>query len=95
MFRALRQVLEQAERWQWIDQNPARYVKNPKPKRPEVQPFTSWAEVEAVADELDQRFAAPHLRDVESRRRRRPVHPFTEDGDVAGNDRRDLWAPSP
>jgi integrase len=58
LFRALRQVLEQAERWQWIDRNPARYVKNPKPKRPEIQPFESWEEMDAIADELDPRFAA-------------------------------------
>jgi excisionase family DNA binding protein len=58
VFRALRQVLEQAERWQWIDRNPARYVKNPKPKRPEIQPFGSWDEVDLIAAELDPRFAA-------------------------------------
>jgi integrase len=58
VFRALRQVLEQAERWQWITRNPARYVKNPKPKRPEIQPFGSWDEIAAMADELDPRFAA-------------------------------------
>jgi integrase len=58
VFRALRQVLEQAERWQWIDRNPARYVKNPKPKRPEIQPFASWEEMDAIAGELDPRFAA-------------------------------------
>jgi integrase len=58
VFRALRQVLEQAERWLWIDRNPARYVKNPKPKRPEIQPFGSWGEVDAIAAELDPRFAA-------------------------------------
>jgi integrase len=58
VFRALRQVLEQAERWQWIDRNPARYVKNPKPKRPEIQPFASWEELEEIADELHPRFAA-------------------------------------
>jgi integrase len=57
VFRALRQVLEQAERWQWIDRNPARYVKNPKPKRPEIQPFGSWDEMDAIAAELDPRFA--------------------------------------
>jgi integrase len=58
VFRALRQVLEQAERWQWINRNPARYVKNPKPKGPEIQPFASWQEIEAIADEVDPRFAA-------------------------------------
>jgi integrase len=58
VFRALKQVLEQANRWKWIDENPARYVKNPKPKAPEIEPFASWDEIEAIAEELDPRFAA-------------------------------------
>jgi integrase len=58
VFRALRQVLEQATRWRWIDENPARYVKNPKPKAPTIEPFESWAVIEAIANELDPRFAA-------------------------------------
>jgi integrase len=58
LFRALRQVLEQAVRWHWLDENPAKMVKNPKPRRAEVVPFESWTEVEAVAAELDPRFAA-------------------------------------
>jgi integrase len=58
VFRALRQVLEQAVRWRWLDENPARAVKNPKPRRPEVVPFESWAHIEALAAELDPRFAA-------------------------------------
>lgn len=58
VFRALRQVLEQAARWRWIDENPARYVKNPKPKPPTIEPFVSWAEIEAIADELDPPVAA-------------------------------------
>lgn len=49
VFRAARQVLEQADRWRWLDENPARAVKNPKPRRPEVVPFDSWAHIEAVA----------------------------------------------
>jgi integrase len=57
LFRALRQVLEQAARWGWIEHNPARYIRNPKPKRSEFQPFASWEELEAIADELDPRFA--------------------------------------
>jgi len=56
LFRALKQVLEQATRWGWIDANPAAYVKNPKPKRAEFQPFTSWEEIEAIAAELGPRF---------------------------------------
>lgn len=58
VFRAFRQVLEQAARWKWIPENPARYVKNPKPKRPEITPFASWDEIAALADELGPRFAA-------------------------------------
>jgi integrase len=58
LFRALRQVLEQASRWGWIEHNPARHIRNPKPKRAEFQPFASWDEIEAIAAELDPRFAA-------------------------------------
>jgi len=53
-FRAVKQVLAQAERWEWIEKSPARHVKNPKPKAPEIEPLASWAEI----DELDPRFAA-------------------------------------
>jgi site-specific recombinase XerD len=55
LFRALRQVLEQAARWGWIEHNPARHIRNPKPKRAE---FASWEEVETIVAELDPRFAA-------------------------------------
>jgi hypothetical protein len=58
LFRALRQVLEQAVRWTWLAENPARAVKNPRPRRREVVPFESWEEIEAVVAELDPRFAA-------------------------------------
>jgi integrase len=57
-FRAVAQVLNQAVRWEWIEKSPARHIANPKPKAPEIQPFTDWAEVEAIAEELDPRFAA-------------------------------------
>jgi integrase len=40
-----------------LDANPARAVKNPKPRRREIVPFGSWAEVAAVTA-LDPRFAA-------------------------------------
>ena len=36
VFRALRQVLEQAARWGWIENNPAQHIRNPKPKRPDL-----------------------------------------------------------
>jgi integrase len=54
--RALRQVLEAAVRWKWIEENPARLVKNPAPPARELHPFESWAEVDAVAVELGDRY---------------------------------------
>src|SRR5206468_3241425 len=56
-FRAVAQVLNQAVRWEWIEKSPARHIANPKPRAPEIQPFTDWAEVEAIAEEMDPRFA--------------------------------------
>src|SRR5919109_3021239 len=43
----------QAARWRWIDENPARHVRNPRPQAPEIQPFESWQEIEAIAAELE------------------------------------------
>jgi integrase len=57
-FRAVAQVLNQAVRWEWIDKSPARHIANPKPKAPEIQPFTDWAEIVAIVEEMDSRFAA-------------------------------------
>ena len=37
--RALRQVLEAAVRWKWIEENPATLVKNPAPPDGELHPF--------------------------------------------------------
>lgn len=51
--RALRQVLQAAVRWRWIEDNPATLVKNPMPKPGEIHPFDSWDEIDAIADELD------------------------------------------
>jgi integrase len=42
-----------------LDTNPAKQIPNPEPKRSEVLPFGSLAEVEAVADEL-----LPHYRTI-------------------------------
>ena len=56
---ALRQVLEAAVRWKLLDDNPAKHVRNPLPKRGEIQPFDSWEDVEAVALELGQWGAIP------------------------------------
>jgi integrase len=39
-------------RWKIVPENVAKAVPNPQPKRPEIRPFESWEEVEAVADEL-------------------------------------------
>ena len=51
--RALRQVLQAALRWKWIEDNPATLVKNPAPKPGEIHPFESWDELDAIAAELD------------------------------------------
>jgi integrase len=58
VFRAVKQVLTQAERWEWLERSPARHIANPKPKAPEITPFESWEEIEAIAEELHPRFAA-------------------------------------
>ena len=39
--RALRQVLQAAVRWRWIEDNPAVHVKNPEPRAGEIDPFSS------------------------------------------------------
>jgi len=49
---ALRQVLNAAVAWKILDENPAKLVPNPLPKREEIRPFESWEELEALADEL-------------------------------------------
>src|SRR3954471_7912771 len=51
--RALRQVLEAAMRWKWIEENPAALVKNPAPRVGEIDPFDTWEEIEAIVAELD------------------------------------------
>jgi integrase len=50
--KALRQVLNYAVACGFVPENVAKKVPNPEPKRPEVQTFGSWEEVEAVAAEL-------------------------------------------
>lgn len=55
--QALRQVLGRAVVWGMIDINPARVgVDNPTPRRKEQRPFETWAEVEAVAAALGERY---------------------------------------
>ena len=51
-LRALRQVLEAAVRWKWIEDNPAALVKNPLGPRSQIDPFESWEEIDALAAEL-------------------------------------------
>jgi integrase len=55
--QALRQVLGRAVVWGMIDINPAKVgVDNPTPRRKEQRPFETWAEVEAVAAALGERY---------------------------------------
>jgi len=61
VFRAFRQSLSWAIDRDLATRNPSNGIRNPKRKRHErreVLPFESWAEVEAVADELDKRYRA-------------------------------------
>jgi integrase len=51
--RALRQVLQAAVRWKWIEENAAAAIKNPQPPMGEFDPFEDWEEIDATADELD------------------------------------------
>jgi integrase len=52
--RALRQILQAAVRWRWIEENVALLVRNPEPRAGEIHPFDSWAEVDAIAAELGE-----------------------------------------
>jgi integrase len=52
--RALRQVLQAGVRWRWIEENVALHVKNAEPRPGEIDPFDSWAEIDAAAAELDE-----------------------------------------
>jgi integrase len=52
IHQALRQVLAHAVRLKMLDENAAKAVPNPAPRRAEVKTFASWAEVDAVAEEL-------------------------------------------
>ncbi len=49
---ALRQVLNAGVSWKVVDENAAKLVPNPKPKRKEILPFESWEQIELVAEEL-------------------------------------------
>lgn len=51
--QALRQVMNRAIAWELIDFNPAkRGVDNPSQRPQEKRPFESWAEIDAVAEQL-------------------------------------------
>jgi integrase len=51
--QALRQVLNRAVAWRILDSNPARAgVDNPRRQHPEKRPFESWAEIDALAEQL-------------------------------------------
>jgi integrase len=59
IVKALRQVLGYAVAVGLLDANPAKEIPNPEPKRTEVLPFGTLAEVETVAAEL-----LPHYRAI-------------------------------
>lgn len=61
VFRAFRQALTWASKRGLIERNASDDIENPSPKQHErkpVHPFETWAEIEAVAAELDERYAA-------------------------------------
>jgi integrase len=54
-------VLEQAVTWQLLDRNPTDRIRNRRVKLDEdreIKPFTDWAEVEAIAEELHPAYVA-------------------------------------
>src|SRR5919108_608165 len=55
--KALRQVLNYAVRAKLLDENPARLVPNPEPKRREIPTFESVEDLEAIGAELSPAFA--------------------------------------
>jgi integrase len=57
IHQALRQCLDYAVAVKLIDENPAKAVPNPETRGSEIVPFTD-AELELVADEIDQRYRA-------------------------------------
>jgi integrase len=51
--QALRQLLNRAVAWRILDSNPAKTgVDNPRRQHPEKRPFESWAEIDALAEQL-------------------------------------------
>ena len=61
VFRSFRQALTWAHERGLTDHEPSAGIKNPKRKRHErkpIIPFETWTEVDAIVDELDERYAA-------------------------------------
>jgi integrase len=58
IVKALRQALGYAVAVGLLDVNPAKAIPNPEPKRTEILPFATLAEVEAVSAELLQHYRA-------------------------------------
>jgi integrase len=61
VFRAFRQVLEYAVAIGLLDRNPTARIRNSRAsvdEHREQRPFESWKQVEAIAEEMDPRFAA-------------------------------------
>jgi integrase len=61
IFRAFRQVLEYALAMGLLERNPTAQIKNVRAAvdvRRKLRPFESWEELEAIAAEIDPRFAA-------------------------------------
>jgi integrase len=56
--QAFRQVLNAGVRWKALEENPAKLVPNPAPKRAEILPFSSWEQLEPLAVELGPRWGA-------------------------------------
>lgn len=61
IFRAFRQVLEQAVAWEMLERNPTGRIRNKRAVVDEERrqrPFETWEQVEAIAAELDARYRA-------------------------------------
>lgn len=58
IVKALRQLLGYAVAVGLLDTNPAKAIPNPEPKRTEIVPFSTLAEVESVAAELLRQYRA-------------------------------------
>jgi integrase len=59
-FRAFRQMLEYAVAMGLLESNPSARIRNTRVPtgRRDMRPFESWEEVEAIAAEMDPRYAA-------------------------------------